>query len=148
MQPADLPIVLIRWAHALAAIAWVGGALFPWVVLGPVAREILSPEHLTLLNEKLRAYFRELAQAGIAIFVITGALMAFERLASGPVPFAYTLLLAAKVVLAMFMFHLALGIQRRPGTQAGPWRAIAVLGAMIVLLAIILRTIYEAGLRA
>ncbi len=147
MQPADLPMVLIRWAHSLAAIAWVGGALFHWVVLGPAARESLSPEHLALLHEKLGAAFRELAQVGTAIFVITGALMAFERLSSGSVPPAYALLLAAKVLLAMFMFHLALQMQRRPGTGVGPWRAMFAVGSTVVLLAIILRTIYEARLR-
>ncbi|HET6370682.1 MAG TPA: DUF4149 domain-containing protein [Nitrospiria bacterium] len=38
-----MPPALIMWVHLLAAIAWIGGMLFQWLVLNPVLEKV-GPE--------------------------------------------------------------------------------------------------------
>lgn len=89
--------------------------------------------------------------AGVAVFILTGALLAVQRLASAPLPISYPIVLVIKVGLGVWMFVLA----RRAGTNASigalrvpiPWQ-LAGIGVVIYGLAIALRAIYEDAIRA
>jgi hypothetical protein len=130
---------LLRLAHALAAALWVGSALISALSLAGGTTRPSSP----LLHETFGA--------GVAVFVLTGTVLAFQRLSSAPVPPTYPALLAVKVVLGVWMFSLAKGMgSPRP---ARLWLGIsleqrlAAVGIAIYALAIALRAVYEGSIQ-
>src|SRR5438477_1286192 len=69
---AELFQLGILWAHAMAAVAWVGGSLFYAVVLTPAVTELgPTPERRSLLALAGRE-FREVVRLAIVVFVVTG----------------------------------------------------------------------------
>lgn len=131
---------MLRLGHALAAALWVGSALvYALTLSGPSPRPV-SP------------LLRETFGAGVAVFVLTGTVLAFQRLSSAPVPPTYPALLGVKIALGAWMF----GLARRLGaaqTESQPrprvaieWQ-LAILGVAIYALAIALRAIYEDAIR-
>ena len=62
---SDVLVAALRLAHALAAALWVGGTL-TYAVVDRTARIEMGPG-------AWRA-FREILRAGIAVFVLTGAM--------------------------------------------------------------------------
>lgn len=72
-----MPFVALPYAlHVLAAVIWVGGMFFAWMVLRPAAGSALQPaERLRLWSEVLRRFFAwvwvallVLALSGIALW--------------------------------------------------------------------------------
>ncbi|MBI4213919.1 MAG: hypothetical protein HY534_06370 [Chloroflexi bacterium] len=128
----------LRLAHALAAVLWVGSALV--VALS-------SDRHSSASSPVLR----ETIGAGVAVFVLTGTILAVQRLASAPVPPSYPVVLAAKVGLAVWMFWLArkagLGATEALSPRVSINWQLAMIGILIYALAIALRAIYEGALR-
>jgi uncharacterized membrane protein len=145
--------VALLWAHAMAAVAWVGGSLFYAAVLNPALSEVgPTPERLSLVGVAGRE-FREVVRLAIVVFVVTGAVLAFTRMSQPRVPAAYVAVLTVKVVLSLWMFWLAGRIGRAPpaGAKPRPWwqrpqYLILGLGALVYLLSLALRVIYEAAL--
>ena len=138
---AEVALGAVRLAHALAAALWIGGtfvyALFPADRIPATAS----------------VQFRQALRVGIGVFVVTGALLAVERLGSAPLPPIYFALLVAKVALGIWMFMLArrIGITPSPMTAGGLWsraetRVIA-LGVVVYAVALALRSIYENAVR-
>lgn len=79
--------------------------------------------------------------------VVTGAVITFDRLGTPRLPLAYPATLGLKVALAVWMFALARGLRRRrraSGTTAG--LRVLALGLAVMLLAEVLRSIYESAL--
>ena len=149
MTPAELLLVAVRWAHGMAAVAWVGGSLFLLWVLEPALRAADEADRLDGVRRAAYRGFRELADAAIVIFVVSGAVLTFDRLSSAAATPAYVAVLAAKIALALAMFYLSTRLR-----QATPARRLTLarwqvgLGALVILLAAILKTLYESGLTA
>jgi uncharacterized membrane protein len=151
--------VVLLWAHALAAVAWLGGSLFYAVALYPALEEVGStPERLSLIAVTTRE-FRELVRLAIFVFVVTGAVLAFSRLSLPRISTSYVAVLAVKVALSLWMFWLAgrLGSPRAPGAARPSWIAawwlrpqylILELGAIVYVLSVMLRVLYEQSLGA
>ena len=56
MTPADAFLLLVRWLHVVAAVAWVGGNLFYLLVLVPALRK---PDlDLSAIGPRIAARFR------------------------------------------------------------------------------------------
>ncbi|SHK99344.1 CopD family protein [Phytopseudomonas punonensis] len=51
------PYSLVYTLHLLAALVWVGGMFFAWMVLRPAAGALQPPERLTLWLEVFRRFF-------------------------------------------------------------------------------------------
>ena len=146
MAPAELLLVAVRWAHAMAAVAWVGGSLFLLAVLDPALRHSPEPDGL---RRALQQGFRELADAAIVVFVISGAILTFDRLTGTAASPTYLGVLGLKVILALAMFYLATRLRRAdPSRRPSLARWQVGLGAVVILLAAMLKTLYEGGLRA
>lgn len=96
--------------------------------------------------------FREALRVGIGVFVLSGAVLAVERLGSAPLPPTYFAILVVKVALGIWMFALArhIGAARTPGAArwTRPEARVLALGIAIYALAIALRAIYESVIRA
>jgi putative copper export protein len=136
----------VRLSHALAAALWIGGTLvFALLPADSAATGGLRPTRA----------FREALRLGIAVFVLSGALMAVERLGSAPLPPTYFGILVVKVGLGIWMFFIARQIGalaadaglRRGWFKRAEHRVLA-LGVVIYALAIALRVIYEGVIRA
>jgi len=137
----------VRLSHALAAALWVGGTLV--FALLPASSEATSAFRLTS-----RA-FREALRVGIGVFVLSGALLAVERLGSAQLPPAYFGILVLKVALGTWMFFVARQIGAPPVHASGrlglwaraEYRVLAI-GIVVYALAIALRMMYESVIRA
>ena len=158
MNPGGPFEVIILWAHAMAAIAWVGGSLFYAAALNPAVDEVgPTPERWSLLAVVNRE-FREVVKLAILVFVVTGAILTVSRLSLPRVSTAYVVVLALKLTLSLTMFWLAGRLGPRPGgkdpsaqPKRPPWwlrphYAILELGAVVTLLSQVLRVLYEQSL--
>ena len=100
------------------------------------------------------ARFQEVVEVSAAVLAVSGVVLAVVRLSSGAAGPAYAGLLGVKVLLALAMFALATELRwsgRRPGGGRGRGRGALsrltlFLGIVVVLLAVVLRRVFEAGL--
>ena len=154
---ADVFLLIVRWAHAIAAVAWVGGGIFYWVVLRPALRtEGVPPAVARFAGVE----FGGLVALAMWTLVVTGAVLVFARLSEPAADVPYGAVLAVKIALSVWMFLLASG-RRRRGAPAddpprGRLRAAAdalghvnmtvVLGIVVFLLSDILRLLFERNL--
>lgn len=100
MDPLDWILLVIRWAHALGAVAWVGGGIFYLMVLRPALRRAgPAPE----VNRAIEQEFRGLVNTAIVVLVVTGAILTASRLTLDTVTMPYVAVLVLKVVLALYM---------------------------------------------
>ncbi|MBX5445401.1 DUF4149 domain-containing protein [Sphaerobacter sp.] len=70
---------VIRWAHLLAAIAWIGGMLFILIVLLPVMRRSVPSTERTLLVAQVGERYGVLSWVALSILVVTGVLNGERR---------------------------------------------------------------------
>lgn len=145
MEATELLLVAIRWLHALAAVVWIGGVLFELVALGPSFGEALPATTRTTLDEMMR----EIVQTGLIVFLISGAILTFERLSHRAVGSTYVALLAVKILLSVAMFQVAFRFRRATGDRRVlGLRWVAGFGLAILFLASLLKSIYERALVA
>jgi len=110
MSALDWILVAIRWGHALAAVAWVGGGMFYILVLRPsLRRRPASPE----TRQDIGTEFRGLVNTAIGVLLVSGAVLAASRLTSDAVTIPYVAVLAVKVALAFYMFYVVRFLRRR-----------------------------------
>lgn len=157
MSFGDLLLLLVRWLHALAAVAWVGGSIFYLLVLRPALRQ--HPDTSGLLARLASEEFRALTATAIGVLLATGVVLTASRLTSGKVGAAYIAVLAVKIALALCMFYLVHFLRRGAravGASAkAPSRlrkalnaisganAVLTLGVVVLLLADVLRMLVE-----
>ena len=149
----DLFLLLVRWTHAVAAVAWVGGGIFYWAVLRPATSAGLVPQQLTRIA---RVEFGRLVLLAMWTLLLTGGVLFFARLSEPSASVPYGGVLAVKVALSAWMFFLtvgrgkgakveeeARGRLRRMVDGLGHINMTVILGIMIFLLSDVLRLIVE-----
>ena len=114
MTVLDWILVGIRWAHALAAVAWVGGSIFFLVVLRPAIRKA---DGGGVVGRLAGAEFRSLVNTAIAVLVLSGVVLSVSRLTSTAVSLPYVIVLTAKIVVALYMFSVVWFLQRRSNSE-------------------------------
>ena len=121
-----------------AAALWIGGGIFLALSADGRERVAASPG------------LRETFAACVSVFVVSGVLLAMQRLAGAPLPPAYVAVLGIKVGLGLWMFMLARRVGRSEAElmawRRPEWQFLAV-GVAIYALSIVLRAIYEGSLR-
>ncbi len=159
MSVLDWILVVIRWGHALAAVAWVGGGIFYLVVLRPsIRRAPLSPE----TGRAVGVEFRGLIGTAIGVLLITGVILSADRLTEDTVSVAYVAVLVVKIALAMYMFYIVRFLRQRSypeetslgrdwwartrGRMTGT-TAVLIIGLVVIGLADILSALFEQGVR-
>ncbi len=170
MNALDVILLLIRWAHALAAVTWIGGSLFMLLVGRPALRSIRNSNGAAgdaggLAGRALAAEFRPVVATAIAVLIVTGVILSVSRLTSDAADIAYVAALIAKIALALYAFGIAwLLPRRRRGNSAaageaavpnlrqrirlavsGP-AALTVAGVVVIGLADVLGWLFERGL--
>jgi uncharacterized membrane protein len=106
MGLTDIFLLAVRWAHALAAVAWVGGSIFFLLVLRPALSKTEGRE-AGLAGELVGREFRGLVDTCVVVLVLTGVVLTFDRLTSPVIGVSYVVTLGLKVALAVGMFALA-----------------------------------------
>ena len=159
MDILDWILVAIRWVHALAAVAWVGGSIFYLMVLRPALRRSRDLE--SGAGEEVAVEFRGLVNTAIAVLLITGVVLSLSRLTADAVSLPYVAVLAAKIALALYMFYTVRFLQGRSYPREGPtaegfwsgWRsrltgtpAVLATGVVVFGLADVLDALFERGL--
>ena len=157
-------LLLVRWFHALAAVTWVGGSVFYVLVLRPAIRR--AAPYGSAVGPEAQTQFRGLVDSCIAVLLVTGAVMLFDRLTDATTGTAYVVTVAVKIGLALWMFAMARGRWRRrrasvttvgiPDSQRSLLsKAMAImsgvnlsviLGIAIFFLSDLLRFLFERGL--
>ena len=149
MSLNDVLFLVMRWLHNIAAVAWVGGGIYYILILRPRLRrslqDTLNPgrDYLSLVN------------TAFGVLLVTGAILTFHRVTSGFVGVPYVAVLAVKVFLAFCMFGL---VRFRRLKDANPssrrWlptvsnaTSVVILGVIVLLLADILSSLFEQGLK-
>ena len=158
MSVLDWILVAIRWAHALAAVAWVGGGIFYLMVLRPALRHSNGDARA---NRAIGEEFRGLVHTAIAVLLLTGVILSVSRLTNSAVTLPYVIALVVKVVLALYMFYVVRFL--RPGVYPGDaesgtgWfakararltgpTALLIYGVLIIGLSDVLDALFEWGL--
>ena len=152
----DIVLLSIRWLHAIAAVAWVGGGIFYLLVLRPALN---SSEGATAgLMSSLGGQFRHLVNTAIGVLIVTGIVLTVSRLTTDYAGIPYVAVLSIKIGLALYMFYLVRFLRPRTyseaSTDAGKGlrrltaaftgaTAVLVLGVIVFLLADILRALVE-----
>ncbi len=143
-----LPIIS-RWAHVGAAIVAVGGMFFIRLVLMPSATRTLEDDAHASLRSHLLTRWRKVVHACVGLLLLSGAYnyyRAMTELHSGQA--LYHALAGIKMVVALLVFALSIGLTGRGGTLAflrrAPRRWLAVnlaLAAIVVLISGVLRNL-------
>ncbi len=148
-------MLIIRWAHALAAVAWIGGSLFMLLAGRPAIRSLRRDlgDSGGLVGRALAVEFRPVVTTAIAVLIVSGVILTVDRLTSQAAGIAYTAVLIAKIVLAVYAFGVALLLPRRPGRRSGGILgallgpvALTIAGVLVIGLADVLTWLFERGL--
>lgn len=159
MGVLDWILLVIRWGHAVAAVAWVGGGIFYLLVLRPAMRRTeLSAE----ANRNIGVEFRGLVNTAIAVLLLTGVILSVARLTEDSITIAYVAVLVVKIVLALYMFYVVRFLRPTTYTDeekaaAGWWGkvrsgltsagAVLIIGLIVIGLADVLTFLFEDSLR-
>jgi len=142
----------------MSAVTWVGGSIFYWLIIRPTIGQ--SDKNANLLFKIIGQKFRSIVNTLIGVILITGAVLAADRLTAGAVSVAYAIVLCVKIFLAIYMFYIVWFLRRqtneadevtytgkRPlGTLLVSTDAMLVAGIVVFLLSDILSALFERGL--
>ena len=155
MDVLDIILLIIRWAHAIAAVVWIGGSLFLLLAGRPALRSLRNEigDSGGLVGRALAVEFRPIVATAIAVLIVSGVILTVDRLTSEAAGIAYTAVLVAKIVLAVYAFGIAWLLPRRREQRAGGIRgalfgpvALTIIGVIVIGLADVLTWLFERGL--
>lgn len=133
--------LLMRWIHILAAVVAVGGSTFMRLVLMPAAAETLDDEPHQRLRQAVMRRWRVFVHAGIGLLLLSGfynylAVTRFDHKGQA----GYHALIGVKILLALAVFALAIGLTSRKSwsetlrRDARRWLGLLVALAMAVVM--------------
>ncbi|MDP6823123.1 MAG: hypothetical protein QF554_07495 [Dehalococcoidia bacterium] len=149
-------IVLVRWLHALGAVAWVGGSAFFALIVRPAQRA--DPDGVGRAISRFTGPYREMIDVSIVAIVVTGMILMFERLTGDDATVAYFIVLSVKIVIAGWMFYMVWSLRRAgfiPEARSGltdrlswlfGYNALLAGGVIVFLVAGLLRAIFETAI--
>lgn len=131
---AEVLLVVLRWLHAAASIAFLGWSAV-LLLDGPPRGDVSAA----------RQRFKEITELSLLVFLATGAVLSFDRLSRGAGD-VYAIILALKVVCAVVAYQFAFR-WRRMGLPVGALdgRFVLIFGTAAVLLAAVLKGVSESG---
>ena len=159
MGVLDWILVIIRWGHAVSAVAWVGGGIFYLMVLRPAIRRSQGLHAET--GAAIRDEFRGLVATAIAVLLLTGVILSVARLTGEGATVPYAIVLGVKIALALFMFYVVRIVRRGDygpshDEETGAFRravrrttspmALLVIGVVVIGLSDVLDGLFENAL--
>lgn len=165
MNIASAARLFLRLAHALAAVAWLGGGAYYVLALRPQLKHGGGDEAARALARDAQRQFGEWASIATLLLIVTGVILMYDQLSNGKGTLAYVLMLVVKVGAALIAFWLAGSFGRRRARRVRPARAnvpvapagwrralidrawlILTLGSVAFLLGIVLSSLYPTGI--
>ena len=165
MDVTAVVLVVAQWLHTLAAAFWVGGGAVYLLVIRPMSRRAPSTgsgQASTGSGQTLAEEFRGLVDIAVIAMVITGVVLAFDRLTSQHTGAGYAAVLGVKLALTLWMFWLAGVMRRRRPRAAAPsessdagaattgWRRlmdstnqVVAIGVAVFLLSTVMQWLFE-----
>lgn len=141
MKDGILLAVVLRWAHILAAVVAVGGAVFMRFVVAPSVRASLDPEQHARLHEQVVPRWRRIFMICIGVLLLSGLanffLVALPKAEGVPL---YHALFGVKFLLAMAVFFLGSALVGRSAAferlraDTPRWLAVTIVLAVVVIL--------------
>ncbi len=134
---AEALLVVLRWLHGIAAIVFLGWSAVLWLD-GPPRGD----------SDQARQRFKEVTELTLLVFLATGAVLTFDRLSLGAGG-VYAAILALKVLCGAVAYQYAFR-WRRVGLPVGALdgRIVLIFGALTVLLAAVLKGVFDSGVRS
>jgi hypothetical protein len=134
---AEALLVLLRWLHSVAAIAFLGWSAV-LLLDGPPRGDTAAA----------RQRFKEVTELSLLVFLATGAILTFDRLSLGAGG-VYAVVLALKVACSVVAYQFAFR-WRRVGLPVGALdgRIVLIFGAAAVFLAAVLKGVFDSGVRS
>ena len=131
---AEALLVVLRWLHALAAIVFLGWSAVLWLDGSSGGQERTASRR-----------FKEVVELTLLVFLATGAILTFDRLSRGAGG-VYAGVLAVKVLCGAVTYQFAFR-WRRVGLPVGALdgRIVLISGAVTVLLAAVLKGVFDSG---
>lgn len=132
-------MVAYKLIHVLAVMLWVGGIFFAYMVLRPIAAEVLQPPERLQLWDKVFKRFFNWVWVFIYLFLVTGFYMVYQFGGLPHVPpyihMMMTLGLAMVAVFIYLFFKLYVPFSLRVAKKDWP-SAGAILGTIRKLVAV------------
>jgi uncharacterized membrane protein len=108
-----LGLTLLLAAHVLAAVFWVGGMAFAYMILRPAAGKLEAPARLTLWR-RVFASFLPWVGVAIAALLASGFWMIFILFGGmADVPLYVNLMLGIGIVMMLIYLHLSFAPYKR-----------------------------------
>ena len=154
----EILLLIARWIHAIAAVAWIGGSVLFAFVLRPVGK--LEPEAMGRIMPHVGRYYREIVDLSIVAIIFTGLILTLDRLADEAATATYGAVLGAKLGVAIVMFIQMWNLRQSGGNaKTGPawmqklswllgYNALVFMGVIVYFLANLLAVLFDDGLRA
>jgi len=133
---AEALLVVLRWLHALAAIVFLGWVAVLWLDGAPLGDSGQASKR-----------FKEIVELTLLVFLATGAVLSVDRLSRGAGGVCAAVL-GLKILCAVVAYQYAFR-WRRVGLPVGglDGRIVLVFGAGTVLLAAVLKGVFDSGVR-
>ncbi len=154
----EIFLLVTRWVHAIAAVAWIGGSVLFAFVLRPVGK--LEPEAMGRIMPHVGRYYREMVDISVVAIIFSGLLLTLDRLADEAATATYGAVLGAKIGVALLMFIQMWNLrQSGGGAITGPrwmqkfswllgYNALIFMGVIVYFLANLLGVLFDDALRA
>ena len=94
--------IIMLWLHYLATVMWIGGMAFNLLVLRP-SMAVIEQNQRPLLGASVLKRFIIFAWLSIAVLVLTGISINYNRIASDNIPATYGIVLLGKHFVTSIM---------------------------------------------
>ena len=150
----DWVMVIVRYGHAVAAIAWIGGSIFHALILRPLV--VAEPEKMAQAMSLITPAYREIIDIAVVTLIVSGLILMFSRIQGNEATVQWAIVLGIKIVLAIWMFYIMWRRRRMSANETLKegiaskllgYNAVLALGLIIFLLANILQELVETSLR-
>ena len=147
-------MVAVRYAHALSAIAWIGGSIFHALILRPLM--VAEPDKMAQAMSLITPAYREGIDIAVVTLIVTGLILMFSRIQGNEATVQWAIVLGVKITLALWMFYIIWHRRRMPPETANTqgiaskflgYNAVLAIGLIVFLLANILQELVETSLR-
>ena len=150
----DWLMVLVRYAHGVAAIAWIGGSIFHALILRPLT--VAEPDRMTRAMELIAPAYREVIDIAVVTLIVSGIILMFSRIQGNEATITWAIVLGVKIGLALWMFYIVWRRRRMSAAKTVDegmasrllgYNAVLALGLVIFLLANVLSKLVETSIK-
>lgn len=146
-------MLMVRYAHIVGAVAWLGGSIFHAAALRPLV--LAAPAQMQPAMSLIGPAYREIVDISIVALIVSGLLMMFYRIQGDGATVAWAAVLAVKIAIALVMFYIVWRNRRSGGYDTGKsnfasrmlgYDALLAMGMIVFMLASVMSKLVETTL--